>query len=135
MITNLVASIVVSIVTNVSERWPTHAEAVPCPEGRIGCAVLHWGPEIPDKDPTNKWVRTTIKRVTTCKFTWNDKPREVLDEEILSSDEVRYEIKNSWIPIATNQPTYHSVLPGPGIIILTNGFQTNQTWSFVFTNR
>jgi hypothetical protein len=67
--TNLLFSIVTVLVTNVTEATNERYEQYPgpCPEGRIGCGVMHgWvqGPKI--AEATERTVTTTYRRVTNA---------------------------------------------------------------------
>ncbi len=103
MITNLLASIVVTLSTNVTDRFPTHTESAPCPEGRIGCLVYHCQ-LVPDENPDHKWVKTTVSRVTTVAFDLNGQHMEAKSEELVSDVEVEYAIerRQDLIPKGTN---------------------------------
>ena len=130
MITNLVASIVVSLVTNTSERFPTHLVSDPCPEGREGCLVFH-GHNVPDSDPKQKWVRSTIKRVKAVEFDCAGKHfSNTIEEQIVSDTEVEFAIerKENWLPRATNDVAGASLLYNDkwvGVQVLTNLWNTN----------
>jgi len=95
--TNLIASIIVSLVTNVTERFPT----LPAFQNAGDSYTLEL-PYFPHTNPQQKWVKTTIKRVTKATFDWNGKPREVSDEEILNETEVEFRKQDAWAPVATN---------------------------------
>ena len=49
--TNLIAYLVVSIMTNViHDSVQVGAHQIPCPEGRPGCCVLHYAPDYSSTD-------------------------------------------------------------------------------------
>jgi len=63
--TNLLLAVTASLlITNTEIRYPTHMEQTPCPDGMLGCLVLHWK-AVPDFDPTTRDVITTIERIET----------------------------------------------------------------------
>lgn len=131
MTTNLLATVVITLVTNVTERVPMEPHMVPCPEGRIGCAVIHWGPDTPVLNPTNKWVRTTIIERREMRMWTGLGVRTVTQSERKLSDvEVTYLAERTWSPVVTNEvadppPMRFSVIPGSNVIIITNVFETN----------
>ncbi len=92
MITNLVASIIIALVTNVSERVPMTADQVPCPDGvknGYSCAALHFGPYYAVPNPTNKWIRTIIVRRKELAFEFEGRQyTAIIAEEKLSDKEV-----------------------------------------------
>lgn len=79
--TNIVAAVVVSVVTNVTEDFPKHLVAEPCPQGLQGCAVFH-GKWVNDENAKEKTLITTCKELTVLKFDWNG-PREIVTEKVL----------------------------------------------------
>lgn len=83
----------VVLVTNVTERWPMHREVVPNPPGEELYAIAYTK-EVPDKDPTNKWVKTSVVRQTFVEFTVLNTPfRGLLKQETVSDHEVEYILK------------------------------------------
>jgi hypothetical protein len=68
MITNLLASVCVTLVTNVSEQFPQHLEPVASPSDGPSVYAVFVGRNVPDKDPKEKWVTTNIVEVTTVSF-------------------------------------------------------------------
>lgn len=131
MTTNLLATVLVTLVTNVTERVPMESHMVPCPEGRLGCLVIHWSPETPVPNPTNKWVRTTITERRELRMWTGLGVRTVKQDERKVSDvEVTLAVERTWHPVATNDvveppPMKFSVIPGSNVIIITNVFETN----------
>lgn len=95
MITNLVASVVVALCTNVTERVSTHTVSGPYPPGyeNLTVYICH---EEPDKDPKEKWVKTTVKRVTTIRFAFQGHPTEAKYEEVISEKEVHFVKNDEW---------------------------------------
>ena len=83
--TNLIASIVVTVVTNTAERLPQIIVPVKCPDakngGGFGCLVNHTE-TIPDPNPKEKMVVTTCRETTTLRFEWRGH-REIVEERIL----------------------------------------------------
>jgi hypothetical protein len=125
MITNLLCSIVVTLVTNTSDRFPTHLVPAPCPDGMLGCLVNHYRDEA-DLNPTTKWTRTTVKRVTTLEFQFQGKPMAATTEEVLSNVEVTYQLEKveAWKPKETNDLT---VATAP--LWITNGILYGTNWA------
>jgi hypothetical protein len=74
MLTNLVATIIVSLVTNTTETLPQEIVPAPPPEGANPFNAVFYSKLQPVKDPKEKWVTTTIERVT--KFQWQHDGRE-----------------------------------------------------------
>lgn len=109
MITNLIASIVVTLVTNTTERFPQRFVEEPN-RVTIEFGGLRAEPAVmrgryeDDKDAKKKWITTTVKRITTIHFEWMGKKREVSDECVISSIEVECVLsrKEDWIPVSTN---------------------------------
>lgn len=124
MLTNIVASIVVSLVTNVTERVPMHPDnsgqillmspGLVMTNRTIVQDVVQDGYEgwsqtpgyrmVPDPDPKQKWVRTVIKRVTTLSFDFEGQHYSVDKEQIVSDKEVEYRLERTdkWTLSATN---------------------------------
>lgn len=67
MITNILASVVVSMTTNVTETLPKHTVPVPAPPGEEMNAVYR-SRLVDDENPREKWVTTNIVEVTTIRF-------------------------------------------------------------------
>lgn len=103
--TNLLATILVTLVTNVTERFPQHYEPLPAPwrPGGSAYTLESYGHYVDDPSPAKKWVRTTVKRVTKAKFEWGGKPREVSEEEVVSDVEVEMRRNELWSAVATNE--------------------------------
>ncbi len=119
MITNLVASVVVSLVTNTTERLPMHTVPDPCPDGLIGCLVYHCHLE-PDKDPDRKWVKTEVVRQKSISFAVDGvQYRETLTNEVISAVEVemRLERKEIWNPAKTNVTAWPCITTNGGVFI------------------
>ena len=114
MITNIVASIVVSFVTNTVDKVTGYESHVPdsCPDKLSGCLVMHWKGVNPNQITTT----TTAEKVTTITFDWIGK-RTVEQREVLWSSNV---VKNlAWI-----------IQGQPGVVIENKGFY----FPNVFTN-
>lgn len=97
--TNLLASIIVTVVTNVTEEFPKHLVPDPIPSLGPGFnsvpAVFrgHWEN---DANPTQKKVTTTCKEITTLQFEWNGH-REIVSERVLWESECVMELKSDWV--------------------------------------
>lgn len=105
--TNLLAYIVITLVTNTTERFPTHDEPYFESSGSPGIYLtdaLYRAHQMPDKDPKVKWVRTTVKEITLAKFELDGPQEKVLSERIVSDIEVEQRLVRveSWTPSATN---------------------------------
>lgn len=98
MLTNLIASVVITLTTNVVERFPQHQVADPTTLQESINLVYKCHYEN-DADPHKKWIRTTIKRVTTVTFDMAGKPYSASREEVVSDSEVEYSLerKENWI--------------------------------------
>lgn len=129
MITNLLASIVVTLITNTTERVPTHEVPGPRPPGYETSAVYFCHQE-PDANPDRKWIRITVKEVSTLKFEYEGKPHEaVIGEKVISDNEVELSLKvtNEWLANHTNnvlERTFVSSFGSNGLWLQTstNGF-------------
>lgn len=99
MLTNLVAAVAITIVTNISEQVTGYARYVPdgCPEGRIGCAVYH----TKGVDPNQKTITTNIVEITSLTFDWLGEKREFKSERVIDSKSVTIALQ--WI-VTTNAP-------------------------------
>jgi hypothetical protein len=123
MTTNLIASIVISLVTNVTERFPTHPEPyTPDFGGKPHYTLEAYIRYVPDENPSVKWVRTTVKRVE--KWQWEGETLRT-KEEIVSDVEVEHKRLEAWAPVATNDVPRQAYLLGGGISYLTNYASTN----------
>lgn len=67
MITNLVATVAVTLATNVSEVLPKHMVSGPYPPGTETLAI-YIGHAEDDANPKEKWVTTNIVEVTSIRF-------------------------------------------------------------------
>lgn len=67
MITNLLATVVTTLVTNTTERFPQQFEATGCPDGMLGCLVAH-GNMVNVTNPKEKWIDTIITKQTVFTF-------------------------------------------------------------------
>lgn len=120
MLTNLCASVIVTLVTNVTEKFPTHSAPVPCPDGMIGCAVYHSKP-VPVENPTTKTVITECKEILTVGIVWGDDVRSSSSEKVLwtKSQEMRLEVQKTWQPVPSNELSAVDLPPGL-IAVLSN---------------
>ncbi len=104
--TNLIATVLVSWVTNTADVIPMKNVPAPCDHNSggggfapainwaYGCAVAHWK-TIPDPDAREKTIITTCKRITVLKFDWHG-PREIVSEEIIWQS--NHLAKLEWVP-------------------------------------
>lgn len=61
--TNLIECITsLVLVTNVTTEYPKRMETAPCPDGMIGCLVMHYR-EVPVENPQQRWVVTKIREL------------------------------------------------------------------------
>lgn len=67
MITNLIASIIVTLVTNTTEHYPQHSVSDPAPPGEV-CDLVYLSHLENDANATEKIVVTEIKEVTTVHY-------------------------------------------------------------------
>lgn len=122
MITNLVASIVVTLVTNVSERFPTVKSYEPCFHA-FNCGMQYHIKEIRNPDSTKRWVTTEVKQLAVLAFDWEGERCTHEREKIVSSITVEYTLKAEWEPgrtttntvvyWTTNSPIYFSTNATP----------------------
>lgn len=93
--TNILASIVVSLVTNVTEVVPQEVtnEETSCPENRPGCAVIHYK-TIPSK--TKKEIVTATIRREVLIFDWNGR-RSATNDVVISETRKRLVKKDEWV--------------------------------------
>lgn len=124
MTTNLVASIVISLVTNVTERFPTHQVSyTPDFGGKPHFTLEGYLKEVPDDNPSVKWVRTTVKRVE--KWQWEGETLRT-KEEIVSDVEVEHRRLETWAPASTNDvPRNGFLFDGKWLGSATNYMSTN----------
>lgn len=81
--TNLLANILILIVTNTVEVLPQHMVQDPSARGPNGeVYAVYVGHLENDEHPTTKTIVTTCKEVTTLEFDWNG-PRKIVSERIL----------------------------------------------------
>lgn len=61
--TNLIEAITsLVLVTNVTTEYPKRMETAPCPDGMIGCLVVHYR-EVPVENPQQRWIVTKIREL------------------------------------------------------------------------
>ena len=105
MITNLLVTIVFTLITNVTERWPTHQvfDGNGFPDHPEYLTAVF--KTVPDANPTNKWVRTTITQDKVANGSINDTNFSVvMEHKVVSDIEVEYAVKRTeaWNPVGTN---------------------------------
>lgn len=105
MITNILASIVITLVTNVTTTDNAVYEQTPnpCPDRKsfgpgVSCLVFHGysnGAKI--KDATEKTETTTIKEVSTIEFVWNGEKKSVPNgERVISTKSETFRKVEAW---------------------------------------
>ena len=91
----------VQTVTNVVESKVVafyRQESIPIEADENGLIPgMYMFKNIPVYDENAKTVTTTVKRVTTLRFTWKSQERVVTHEEILSEDVKKYVKKEEWV--------------------------------------
>src|SRR4051812_44812 len=100
--TNLVASIVVALVTNTTEQIYTPPVQV---YGCLvyGCKQDHYkDAEEASRANRTRAVYTECKEVTTLSFEWNGR-RDVTSENLIWTVQ-NYKLDNSWKPVGVPQP-------------------------------
>lgn len=103
MITNIVASIIICVATNVSERLPTHRELAAPPEGANPVLAVVYYKDVPDANPTNKWVRTSITETTNLVYAIAGQTfTNQLGVHVVSDTEVEFHRSDRWSATATN---------------------------------
>jgi hypothetical protein len=133
MITNLLATIVVTLVTNTTERVPQKYFDGGCPDGIIGCLVIHQPGYRDDPDAKERWVKTVVTQSTKARFNYDGLPYEVtLYETNLSNVEIHYVLERTekWKPEEVKEASLNPLLKAtnwgnPGAIGLTNLVFTN----------
>lgn len=100
MITNLLASLVVTLVTNITTSDNAVYEQIqnPCPDKMVGCCVFHGyrnGPLI--KPATEKTEIAVVKEITSAEFNWGaEKKTFPLSEKIISTTATVYRKIEDW---------------------------------------
>jgi hypothetical protein len=130
MITNLLATIIVSLVTNTVENvteWD-HMEPTPCdhPPQQMwggygfyqGCLVAH----MKGVGPKRKERITTIKEVSTLTFDWMGAKREIPSERVVSETREAFALEWNRAELKKADPLQGSINIGGGI------FLTNRAW-------
>ena len=125
MITNLLASIVITLTTNVSERFPGHQGFGECPDHNPGCLAIHGNGWINDPDPKKKWVRTTVTKVKTLQFDFEGQRSVELSRETVSDSEVEFLLKrkDDWLAGSEKRLTNSGLVftnSSRGFVIYTN---------------
>lgn len=97
MITNLLASIVVTLVTNRAEAFPQHMVPYPPSLGQETLALFRYHMEA-DQNPTNKTVTTTILERKTVSFEFDGQKRElVIDKPVINwVESFKLETSSEW---------------------------------------
>lgn len=103
MITNIVASIVVALVTNVSERFPQTfvAEACPSKDGTVLDMFCGHNANVPN--PKEKWILYSVAEVTTLRFDWNG-PREVKSKCVITNWTEHCVLDVKWQKTTNSEP-------------------------------
>ena len=123
MTTNLLATLLTVFTTNTTEVLPTHTEFVtPNPPTLAVCQFR----EVPDPNPSDKWLRTKIEKVRTLSVVWEDDTYTAEKRELISDLEVHLHLTSTttnftdsagndvswstvtWSKVETNTPTSHS---------------------------
>src|SRR6187402_3524990 len=75
MTTNITAIILITLVTNVTEKLPQQLVSDPSPPSINGVTdTLFRGRYVPISNPREKWEVTTVTEVTTFQFNYLDAP-------------------------------------------------------------
>lgn len=129
--TNLIYSVVTLLVTNVSTADNATYEQIfePCPEGRIGCLVMHGQhngrklTEATERTTTYSVVREERLYARFCEACEQMQAKTVTP---LTNWSVVSRLDSKWVPMATNGPVAQSIFntnqfQSLGILCLTNG--------------
>lgn len=138
MMTNLVETILtISLVTNTAVSPETRSVPIPCPEGRIGCAVYHSKVE-PVENPRWRTVETKVIRIRKTSIPSLGKSWD--EEEVVSKD-IRFETRSeAWAvdPARTEKLRAGGVLLmlGSELPMVTAPMDTTSSisWSLVASN-
>jgi hypothetical protein len=84
MITNILATVIVSLVTNATETLPKHIVADPAPPGQETFAVYR-GHAVDDDNPKEKWVTTNVVEVTKIRFEALGQQYEAKSERVITN--------------------------------------------------
>jgi len=123
MITNLLASVIVTLVTNVATTDNAQYEQryVACPDNWIGCSVLHTERGAVVKSATEKTETTTITEKTEFEVdVGKGKQRLAVSERVVCEQAKVYRLKQEWELARTYDPNDIIVLNSYGTNILTN---------------
>lgn len=124
MITNLVASIVVSLVTNTVTTDDAIYEQIPnpCPDKLTGCLVWHGysnGQKI--KDAENRIETSTIDEVTSLDISIDGKPHRIEQgRKYLFTDRKSFKLSRKWEEVGSKRETNSLILMSSSLF-LTNG--------------
>lgn len=127
--TNILATILVALVTNTVEVFPTRTVGVPCPcnEGANGFAyAVYCSKEEPIPNPTTKDIVTTVTRITTEQWSFPDGKILFAQEKNreLVSESRRHFVKDWQEVKGEPQKQVADFKAGP-IQMSTNGLSTN----------
>lgn len=141
MITNtlILAKLVVTLVTNTTENFPTRYESLPKPPGANPFTAEAYGHFVPIKDSTNKTVTTQCLEISTLSFEWLGVNREVRQQRELWSHSVKMVKCDHWHELGMkeegvtgerpseiwNGTNFTNAVPGLLIPSTTNIFYTN----------
>jgi len=96
--TNIIATIIISVVTNVSTNF-THemfsGGPTSCPEGRVGCLVYHY--KHIKGDVIGKTETATVTEVKTLTFDWDGRPYSAEHKRVLSAKVKTWKKKEDWV--------------------------------------
>lgn len=121
--TNLLMAVATILVTNTTEELGGYNYiSGPCPEGRIGCAVMHG---IPSGPPTKKIVSTTVSRVTNVVHATLPNPIEIGRCPLVCvRQEFDWVTKAEWQPKPATTNTDFSTPQQASVYSLTNSYGT-----------
>jgi hypothetical protein len=111
MMTNLIATITISLFTNVVTHVPQHMIA----EMHLQDGAIIKDLE-DDPNPTNKEVVTQIFKETEISFNYMGRSQAVFDNESISIETNCFTLGREWIAV-TNLPVTAGTLTGVGIIL------------------
>lgn len=128
MITNILCSIVVSLVTNTTERVPRHQvsgiQSIPASAFYVNTGVAtipctlnnqsFWNPSYEDDvDPKEKWVTTEIKKITIINNAMTSGPQFCVTNEVVFSKYEHHLVKQSaWLESPCEAATNLSQIKG-----------------------
>ncbi len=97
MITNLLCTVTVCLVTNITEKFPQHMVSDPMPPGPNSetYAVFRCHYEN-DANPKRKDVITEIDEVTIYSFDFS--PQTIRESKMISKSVAHFELNTTWEP-------------------------------------